>query len=103
MPLEVLQKVQEELFSWHGCGSSVLEISHRSKEFISIYSKALEDLRELWNIPQTHHILFFQGGATLQFAGIPLNLSKQKQTANYLTTGSWSQKALGEAKKFMKV
>eukprot|EP01017_Pseudomicrothorax_dubius_P045115 TRINITY_DN7748_c0_g1_i1.p1 TRINITY_DN7748_c0_g1~~TRINITY_DN7748_c0_g1_i1.p1 ORF type:complete len:383 (-),score=112.95 TRINITY_DN7748_c0_g1_i1:87-1235(-) len=100
MPREVLRKAQAEFLDWHGTGVSVLEMSHRSKEWDSIQAKAEEDLRKLLNIPKNYKVLFLQGGATLQFACIPLNLLHGKKTANYLVSGSWSVKAREEAQKY---
>ncbi len=98
MPTAVLQKAQSELLNWHGTGMSVMEMSHRSDEFVAIASKAEQDLRKLMNIPDNYKVLFLQGGASLQFSAIPLNLLKG--TADYLDTGIWSRKALSEAKRY---
>lgn len=98
MPTAVLQKAQTELLNWQGTGMSVMEMSHRSDEFVAIASKAEQDLRKLMNIPNNYKVLFLQGGASLQFSAIPLNLLTG--TADYLDTGIWSKKALSEAKRY---
>ncbi len=100
LPKEVLQQAQAELLDWHGTGMSVMEMSHRGKEFMSIAAQAEADLRELMAIPKNYKTLFLQGGATLQFSMIPLNLLNGKQSADYVNTGIWSKKAMDEAKKF---
>jgi phosphoserine aminotransferase len=98
LPLEVLEQVQAELLDWHGSGCGVMEMSHRGKEFTGIAQAAEADLRELLGIPANYKVLFLQGGATLQFAQIPLNLLGDGQ-ADYLVTGSWSKKAIQEARR----
>lgn len=98
LPEPVLRQVQEELLDWHGAGCGVMEMSHRGKEFMSIAQEAEADLRELMGIPANYKVLFLQGGATLQFAQIPLNLLAGG-SADYIVTGSWSKKALKEAAK----
>ncbi|CAG0940345.1 phosphoserine aminotransferase [Gallionellaceae bacterium] len=103
LPHEVLQQAREELLDWHGSGMSVMEMSHRGKEFISIAADAEKDLRELLSIPANYKVLFLQGGAHLQFSMIPLNLLRGKTSADYVNTGEWSKKAIGEAKKFCNV
>jgi phosphoserine aminotransferase len=103
LPKEVLQQVQAELLDWHGSGMSVMEMSHRGKEYMSIQAEAEADLRELLNIPANYKVLFLQGGASTQFSNIPINLLRGKKTADYLNTGEWSKKAIGEAKKFCEV
>ncbi|KAL6543453.1 Phosphoserine aminotransferase 2, chloroplastic [Orobanche hederae] len=100
LPENVLLKAQTELYNWHGSGMSVMEMSHRGKEFISIIEKAESDLRSLLNIPPEYSILFLQGGATTQFATIPLNLCKSDDTVDYLITGSWGDKVFKEAAKY---
>ena len=100
LPKEVLKQAQDELMDWHGSGVSVMEMSHRSKEFVSITNQAEADFRELMNVPKNYKVFFFQGGATLQFSAIPLNLLRDKTKANYITTGSWSVNAIKEAKKY---
>ena len=103
LPLEVLEKARDELLNWHGCGMSVMEMSHRGKEYMSIHAEAEADLRELMNIPANYKVLFLQGGATSQFAAIPMNLLRGKTSADYLNTGEWSKKAIKEAKKYCAV
>jgi phosphoserine aminotransferase len=98
LPQEVLAQARDELLNWQGCGMSVMEMSHRGKEFMGILAQAEADLRELMGIPANYKVLFLQGGATLQFAQIPLNLLAGR-SADYLVTGSWSKKALKEAQK----
>ena len=103
LPQAVLQQVQAELLDWHGAGMSVMEMSHRGKEFMSIAAEAEADLRELMEIPANYKVLFLQGGASAQFGMIPMNLLRGKKTADYLNTGEWSKKAIGEAKKYCEV
>jgi phosphoserine aminotransferase len=100
LPEEVLKQAQQELLDWHGSGMSVMEMSHRGKEFIGIAQKAEASLRELLNVPANYKVLFLQGGATLQFAMVPLNLLRGKKSADYIHTGQWAKKAIDEAKKF---
>jgi len=103
LPKEVLQQAQAELTNWHGSGMSVMEMSHRGKEYMGIHALAEADLRELMGIPANYKVLFLQGGAHLQFSMIPLNLLRGKLSADYVNTGEWSKKAIGEAKKFTNV
>jgi len=103
LPAEVMARAGDEMLDWHGTGMSVMEMSHRGKEFISIYEEAERDLRELLGVPASHKILFLQGGATLQFAQIPMNLLRGKGRADYVATGEWSKKAIKEAKAFCDV
>ena len=98
LPEEVLQQAQEEMLNWHGAGCSVMEMSHRGKEFMSILAQAEADLRELMGIPANYKVLFLQGGATQQFAQIPMNLLAGR-SADYIVTGSWSKKAYKEAQR----
>ncbi|MGB4227335.1 MAG: 3-phosphoserine/phosphohydroxythreonine transaminase [Candidatus Dechloromonas phosphoritropha] len=98
LPEEVLRQAQEEMLDWHGAGCSVMEMSHRGKEFTSIIAQAEADLRELMGIPASYKVLFLQGGATLQFAQIPMNLLAGR-SADYIVTGSWSGKAFKEAQR----
>ena len=100
LPKEVLQQAQAELLDWHGSGMSVMEMSHRGKEYMGIQAQAEADLRELMGIPVNYKVLFLQGGASQQFAMIPLNLLRGKLSADYVNTGEWSKKAISEAKKF---
>ncbi len=103
LPEAVLKQAQEELLDWHGAGLSVMEMSHRGKEFMSIAEQAEADLRELMSIPDNYKVLFLQGGASSQFAMIPMNLLRGKKGADYINTGSWSKKAIAEAKRFCAV
>lgn len=98
LPEEVLLQAQEELLDWHGAGCGVMEMSHRGKEFTSIIEQAEADLRELMSIPAGYKVLFLQGGATQQFAQIPMNLLAGR-SADYIVTGSWSKKAFKEAQR----
>lgn len=102
MPLPVLEEIQAELLDYKGSGMSVMEMSHRSKVFQQIADEAEADLRTLMNIPDNYKVLFIQGGATLQFSMIPMNLCKNG-VFDYIVTGAWSKKAASEAKKFGKV
>ena len=99
LPQEVLEQVRDELLEWHGAGMSVMEMSHRGKDFGSIIGQAEADLRELLEIPANYRVLFLQGGGTLQFAMVPVNLMRGARSADYLVTGSWSKKALAEARR----
>ena len=103
LPLEVLETARDELTNWHGSGMSVMEMSHRGKEYMSIHAEAEADLRTLLGIPANYKVLFLQGGATAQFAMVPMNLLRGKAAADYLNTGEWSKKAIKEAKKFGQV
>lgn len=103
LPTAVLEKASAEMLDWNGKGLSVMEMSHRSDEYVSIADKAEKDLRELLNIPQNYKVLFMQGGATAQFAMIPMNLLRGKGSADYINTGQWSQKAIKEAKRYCDV
>jgi len=100
LPEEVLQRAREELLDWRGSGMSVMEMSHRGEHFMSIARQAEADLRELLAIPDGYHVLFLQGGASLQFAMVPLNLMRGPGKADYVLTGSWSKKAIAEGKRF---
>ncbi len=103
LPDEVMKKAASEMTDWDGSGMSVMEMSHRGREFISIAEKAEADLREILNIPANYKVLFLQGGASGQFAMVPMNLLRGKNTADYINTGSWSKKAIAEAKRFCDV
>jgi len=103
LPEEVLIQAREEMLDWHGSGMSVMEMSHRGKEFMSIAAQAEADLRELLKVPDNYKVLFLQGGASSQFAMVPMNLLQGKKSADYLNTGSWSKKAIAEGKKFCDV
>ncbi|OGU84828.1 MAG: phosphoserine transaminase [Ignavibacteria bacterium RBG_16_35_7] len=99
LPEEVLLEAQKDLFALPGVGMSILEISHRSKTYDAIHAEAKEGLKKLLNIPDDYSILFLQGGASLQFSMVPLNLMPPKNKADYISTGSWSKKAIKEAKR----
>ena len=103
LPLEVLEQAREEMLDWHGTGMSVMEMSHRGKAFVGIAAQAEEDLRQLLAVPANYKVLFLQGGATTQFAAVPLNLSSAGQTLDYVNTGAWSKKALSEGKRYATV
>ncbi|WP_338751728.1 3-phosphoserine/phosphohydroxythreonine transaminase [Bacillus sp. FJAT-52991] len=103
LPLPVLEKAQKELVNYAGSGMSVMELSHRSGLFTDIITKAEQLLRELMNIPENYKVLFIQGGASQQFAMIPMNLLRNSGKADYVNTGSWSKKAIKEAKKYGEV
>ena len=103
LPLAVLQEAQAELLDFRGTGMSVMELSHRSKDYDAVHNEAKELQRKLLNIPSNYQILFLQGGASLQFAMVPMNFLSQDKTANYILTGSWSEKARDEAERFGQV
>ncbi len=98
LPLEVLEQAQAEMLDWNGRGASVMEISHRSKAFIKVAEQAETDVRELLAVPPDYAVLFLQGGATQQFAQLPMNLAAPDQAVDYVVTGQWSKKAAAEAK-----
>lgn len=103
LPEPVLEQAAQEMLDWHGSGTSVMEMSHRGKEFISIAAAAEADLRELMAIPQNYKVLFLQGGATLQFAAVPMNMLRGAKRADYVNTGEWSKKAIKEAQRYCTV
>jgi len=103
LPAEVLEQLRDEMLEWRGSGMSVMEMSHRGKDFVGIAERAEADLRELLGVPANYKVLFLQGGATAQFAAIPLNLTAPGATADYVNTGAWSKKAISEAKRYCKV
>jgi len=103
LPEEVLQRAAAEMLDWHGSGMSVMEMSHRGKEFIGIASKAEADLRQLLAVPANYKVLFLQGGAIGENAIVPMNLLGSRTTADYVNTGEWSKKSIKEAKKYCKV
>lgn len=103
LPLEVLERAQSELTDFEGLGMSVMEISHRSKEFVAVAAESEALLRELLGVPDSYRVLFLQGGATGQFAAVPLNLTRPGARVDYVNTGSWSQKAISEASKYAEV
>ena len=103
LPLPVLEQAREELLDWRGCGMSVMEVSHRGKDFVETAAKAESDLRRLLDVPPEYKVLFLAGGATLQFASIPLNLTRPGDTVDYVLTGNWGKKALSEARRYCNV
>ena len=100
LPVEVLETAQADLLDWHGTGMSVMEMSHRGDAFVSIAEKATADLRKLLDVPEGYSVLFLQGGAAGQFAGVPLNLMGDAGRADYIVTGNWGKKAVKEAGKY---
>ncbi|KAK9841017.1 hypothetical protein WJX81_005886 [Elliptochloris bilobata] len=103
LPVSVLEEAQADLLNWRGCGVSVMEMSHRGKEFTQIFNEAEADLRELLAIPENYRVLFLQAGATSQFSAVPLNLAPAGATVDHIVTGSWSKKAAEEAGKYAAV
>jgi phosphoserine aminotransferase len=103
LPEEVLRQAAEEMLDWHGAGMGVMEMSHRGKEFVSIAEAAEADLRELLAVPTNYRILFMQGGAIAENAIIPMNLLGERKVADYVVTGSWSQKSQKEARRYAEV
>lgn len=103
LPGAVLKQARDELLDWHGSGMSVMEMSHRGKEYLSIAEQAEADLRELLSVPDDYRVLFLQGGATSQFAMVPMNLLRGRQQADYVNTGAWSKKAIAEARRYCEV
>lgn len=103
VPVEVLEKVQADLLDWQGTGMSVIEMSHRGKEYMSIAEHAEAKLRSIMEIPSHYKVLFLQGGASSQFAAIPMNLLRGKNKADYLLTGMWGKKAIAEASRYCEV
>jgi phosphoserine aminotransferase len=103
LPLEVLETIRNDLPDWLGSGMSVMEVSHRSKDFVELAARAETNLRELLQVPDDYSVLFPQGGATMQMAMAPLNLAGPDDSTDYVVTGSWGKKAAGEAQKFCNV
>jgi len=103
LPKEVLETAQAEMLDWQGSGMSVLEMSHRGKEYTSIATTAEANLRDLMSIPDNYKVLFLQGGASSQFAAIPLNLLGGNDSADYVNTGIWSKKAIAEASRYCSI
>jgi phosphoserine aminotransferase len=103
LPSEVLRQAQAELLSWKGSGMSVMEVSHRGADFVALAAHSEATLRELLGVPGDYKVLFLQGGATLQFAAVPLNLGTPESEADYVVTGNWSKKAAGEARRYLRV
>ncbi|MFT5481437.1 MAG: phosphoserine aminotransferase [Halieaceae bacterium] len=100
LPEPVLELAGAEIMDWHGRGLSVMEMSHRSSEYVSIHRAAEQDFRDLLAIPDDYAVLFLQGGATSQFSAVPLNLMGEQGVADYINTGQWSKKAIAEARRF---
>jgi phosphoserine aminotransferase len=100
LPEEVLRQAADEMLDWQGSGMSVMEMSHRGAEFMSIHEAALTDLRELLHVPASHRILFLQGGGIGENAIVPMNMLGSRKTADFIVTGSWSQKSFKEAQKY---
>ena len=103
LPESVLRQAAAEMLDWHGRGMSIMEMSHRTPDFEGVIAAAEADLRELMGIPANYKVLFLQGGATLQFSAVPINLLRGKKKADYIVTGSWSEKAAAEAQRFCEV
>jgi phosphoserine aminotransferase len=103
LPLEVLENIRNDIPDWLGSGMSVMEVSHRGKDFVALAARCEANLRQLLNVPDDYSVLFTQGGATMQMAMAPLNLTAAGDTADYVITGSWGKKAAGEAQKFCNV
>jgi phosphoserine aminotransferase len=103
LPAEVMEQARAEFLDWNGSGMSVMEVSHRGKAFIRVAEEAEADLRELLAIPKNYRVLFMQGGASAQFAVVPLNLAAPEATVDYLDTGHWSRKAIVEARRYARV
>lgn len=100
LPVEVLEKAQKDLVDYQGTGMSVMEMSHRSADYMEIFNGAREGLRKLMDVPDNYEIMFLHGGASSQFAMVPLNLFSSKKKADYINTGAWSKKAIAEAKRY---
>ena len=98
LPEEVLEQAQKELLDFNGSGMSIMEHSHRGKEYDAVHQEAIANLSKLLNLPDTYSVLFIQGGASLQFAMVPVNLLGTGQTADYVDSGAWANKAIKEAK-----
>lgn len=102
LPEEVLRQAADEMLDWHGSGMSVMEMSHRGREFMSIHEEALTDLRDLLQVPASHRVLFLQGGGLGENAIVPMNMLGNRDVADFVVTGSWSQKSFKEAGKYCK-
>ena len=102
LPTSVLERARDELLNWRSTGMSVMEVSHRGKEFLELAERSVATFRELLAIPDNYRILFLQGGATMQFAALPLNLAGSGDIADYVTTGNWGVKAVGEARRYLR-
>ena len=103
LPTPVLERAQSELLDWRGSGMSVMEVSHRGSDFIELAAQSERDLRALLGVPANYKVLFLQGGATLQFAAVPLNLAPAGAVADYVVTGNWGEKAVSEAERYVRV
>lgn len=103
LPKPVLEQARDEMLDWHGSGMSVMEMSHRGKEFTGIAQQAEADLRELMSIPDNYKVLFLQGGASSQFSMVPMNLLRGRTSVDYINTGIWSEKAIDEARRYANV
>jgi phosphoserine aminotransferase len=103
LSLEVLEQARDEMLDWRQSGMSVMEVSHRGKAFMEVAAEAEADLRELMAIPRNYHVLFMHGGASAQFAIVPMNLAAADSTVDYVNTGHWSNKAITEARRYCKV
>jgi phosphoserine aminotransferase len=103
LPAEVLKQARNEILNWHDSGMSIMEMSHRGREFTSVVQKTEADLRELASIPDNYKVLFLSGGATSQFSMVPMNLLREKKNADYINTGLWSKKAIKEAQRYCHV
>ena len=103
LPAEVLKQARNEILNWHDSGMSIMEMSHRGREFTSVAQKTEADLRELASIPENYKVLFLSGGATSQFSMVPMNLLRKKKNADYINTGMWSKKAIKEAQRYCHV
>jgi len=103
LPEPVLRKAQAELLDWQGSGMSVMEVSHRGTDFVEFAARSERALRELLRVPDSYKVLFLQGGATLQFAAVPLNLAAAGSVADYVVTGNWGEKAVQEAERYIRV
>ena len=103
LPLEVLQTIRDDIPDWQGSGMSVMEVSHRGKDFVEVAARAESNLRSLLSIPDDYSVLFTQGGATLQMSMVPMNMAGRNDTVDYVVTGSWGKKAAAEARKFCNV
>ena len=103
LPTAVLERAQAELLDWRGSGMSVMEVSHRGTDFVELAAQSERDLRTLLDVPANYKVLFLQGGATLQFAAVPLNLAPAGGVADYVVTGNWGEKAVSEAERYVRV
>ena len=103
LPAEVMRQAESEFCDWRGSGMSIMEVSHRGEAFMRVASEAESDLRELLAIPGNYKVLFMQGGASAQFAIVPLNLTRADDTVDYIDTGHWSRKAIEEARRYCRV